>query len=98
MGLSVVYRYRPMRLVPTITTRLVITRLSSTALQRTLCLWGRSVNRQRGWKCTNLGHFLALGRSQRTYLEKWVAISGSKWPSPPKNGGGAFDLQATKSV
>ncbi|CUH88589.1 hypothetical protein PH5382_02528 [Phaeobacter sp. CECT 5382] len=28
MGLIVVYRYRPMRLVPTITTRLVIARLS----------------------------------------------------------------------
>ena len=36
MGLIVVYRYRPMRLVPTITTRLVIAKLSFTALQRTL--------------------------------------------------------------
>ncbi len=52
MGSIVVYRYRPMRLVPTTTTSAVIA-TGSLCLVRTLLVGLRGVNRQLGEKCNH---------------------------------------------
>jgi len=59
MGSIVVYRYRPMRLVPTITTSVVIA-TGSSVLRRTVWVVHRGVNRQFGRNITQALVFLSF--------------------------------------
>ena len=59
MGSIVVYRYRPMRLVPTITTSVVIA-TGSSVLRRTVWVVHRGVNRQFDGNITQALVFLSF--------------------------------------
>lgn len=60
MGSDMVYRYRPMRVFPTMTTRLFMA-VGSFMLGETLCLRNHSVNRQFAIILRVQRHFVAFG-------------------------------------
>ena len=86
MGLIVVYRYRPMRLVPTITTRLIIARLSLLRCSGHYVCWhgastGKGIKFRLFWDI-----LLRTAGALAIFVEKWGVNFDRKHPKPSSLG------------